>query len=173
MFAVCSPLSFAVLGAISNVGFGRRSAVAGAVAAAVLELPFPAFAGSKEDQAAEQIRLASAALHNLILNKSDFVQALVEGRSDGIQLPPAVPFTTFQALENTAEPEFMSVNEAVPMPRPPLRMVRPTPDLEPHRGCMAAHPCTAWRSEPSRRVRSARLRSITPRRRVRLETWLS
>eukprot|EP00962_Isochrysis_galbana_P049843 scaffold21331_cov117-Isochrysis_galbana.AAC.13 len=90
-------------------GVGRRSALAGAAAAALLQLPLPAFAQTNEEKAQAQIRETSAALHKLLDHKKEFVAAYAEGKGDRFPVPSAVPFTVFQTLEKTAEPEFMAI----------------------------------------------------------------
>jgi hypothetical protein len=90
-------------------GVGRRSALAGAAAAALLQLPLPAFAETKEEKAQAQIRQASVVLHKLLDQKKEFVAAYVEGKGDRFPIPSTIPFTVFQTLEKNAEPEFMEI----------------------------------------------------------------
>ena len=88
---------------------GRRTTLAAAAASALLQIPMPALAESREDKARAQILETSAALHKLLDDKEAFVAAYVEGKGDSYPVPPTVPFTVFQTLEKTAEPEFMEI----------------------------------------------------------------
>lgn len=54
------------------------------------------------------IRDTAAELRSFLSNKDAVVQALVDGDMS-VKLPKAVPFTTFQAVENAAGPEFMEI----------------------------------------------------------------
>jgi len=91
---------------LATAAMGRRSAITGAAAAALFQLPRAAFAQSREEKAQATLREASVALHAVLDNKEAFITAFAEGK--GV-VPAQVPFTTFQLLENTAEPEFMEV----------------------------------------------------------------
>lgn len=46
-------------------------------------------------------------MKSLIEQKDAFVQGLIDGDKAAPQLPPPIPFTTFQKLEKTSDPEFM------------------------------------------------------------------
>jgi hypothetical protein len=96
----------------------RRSAFqltsAAAVAAA---FPPTAFAAEKVDaKAVALLRETATALIAITDAKEVFVKGLVDGDSAAPQLPPAIPFATFQKLEKVAGPEFM---EAAIVRQPP------------------------------------------------------
>ena len=55
---------------------------------------------------AQQLRDTSAALKALLENKESLVSALSTTPSE-VKLPAPIPFTVFQKLEKTADPEFM------------------------------------------------------------------
>lgn len=55
---------------------------------------------------AQQLRDTSAALKALLENKENLISALSTTPSE-VKLPAPIPFTVFQKLEKTADPEFM------------------------------------------------------------------
>ena len=63
----------------------------------------PAFAIDKE--AAKTVTDTQAALKKLLGEKDAFVAALAAG--EDVSVPAPIPFTIFQKLEKTSEPEFM------------------------------------------------------------------
>jgi len=90
---------------------GRRAAIERAAllfSAVPLASALPAEAASVESNRAK-IKETAADLHKLLDNKDSFIAALAAGDSESAVLPPAVPFTVFQSLEKTAEPEFMEI----------------------------------------------------------------
>jgi hypothetical protein len=109
LIAPVSGLKIASSHTSAVAGVGRRSALAGAAAAALLQLPLPALADTKEEKARAQIRETSAALHKLLDRKKEFVAAFAAGKGGSFPVPSAIPFTVFQTLEKTAEPGFMEV----------------------------------------------------------------
>mmetsp|Transcript_50284 Transcript_50284/g.116078 ORF Transcript_50284/g.116078 Transcript_50284/m.116078 type:complete len:197 (-) Transcript_50284:178-768(-) len=84
----------------------RRSALVGATVA--LQGTSAACAADKVVAKKEEIRGTAAQLRSFLSNKDAVVQALVDGDTS-VTLPKSVPFTTFQAVERVAGPEFMEI----------------------------------------------------------------
>ena len=80
-----------------------RRATLQSLAAATLLPSLPAFAIDKE--AAKTVTDTQAALKKLLGEKDAFVAALAAG--EDVSVPAPIPFTIFQKLEKTSEPEFM------------------------------------------------------------------
>ena len=102
---VPSPLKSSLANpAIRERGLQRR-ALLGAAAAAAL----PLSASAAESKEAAQVRETVAALSSLLdeSNQKAFVDSLASGDASGLALPAQIPFTVFQKLEKTSDPEFM------------------------------------------------------------------
>lgn len=83
----------------------RRSALVGA---ALAGLPASSWAAAKLDaKAVAEVNAQRAALKSLVDNKESFIQGLAAGDAAAPQLPAAVPFRTFQKLEEALGPDFM------------------------------------------------------------------
>jgi len=52
------------------------------------------------------LKETAAALKDVLEKKDAFVAGLANG-DEKVKLPPAIPFTSFQKLEKTSDPEFM------------------------------------------------------------------
>ena len=108
-----SPISLLVLLAVASAGAlrlqvsTRREVVQSAAAFALPLLAPPSPALAAESKQAAQVRATSKSIKDLLEDKEAFVAAYVAGDSNAPALPPQVPFATFQALEKTADPEFM------------------------------------------------------------------
>jgi hypothetical protein len=84
----------------------RRAACAsGAAAAAAAFLPRAAHAAEAKE--ATLVRQTYESLSALYENKDAFISAVAAGDEKAMQLPPQIPFTTFQKLEAKSDPEFM------------------------------------------------------------------
>ena len=85
-----------------------RLAASGVTSASLPSLlkPQPAAAAATESKEAKQVRDTVAALKSLLAedNKAAFAASIEAGEAT---LPPAVPFTVFQKLEASSDPEFM------------------------------------------------------------------
>ena len=94
--------------ALNVGGIGRRSicrnlaAVTTGTALAMLPTCAALAAADKE---AMLLRDTSAQLKALLDAKAKFIDTLAAG--EAVTLPAAIPFTTFQTLEKTSDPEFM------------------------------------------------------------------
>ena len=110
-FLPCAPLSLPAHGAVRSaapvMAVGRREAVWGA-SLCLLAAPGIASADSPA-AAATKISESSKLMKALLDKKEDFIVGLEDGDSSAPQLPATVPLATFQALENTADPEFMEI----------------------------------------------------------------
>jgi len=86
---------------------GRRAALAGCSSGLVLPLlpALPAFA-AKEPKEAVTVKETAAALKDVLEKKDAFITGLADG-DEKVKLPAPIPFTSFQKLEKTSDPEFM------------------------------------------------------------------
>ena len=91
-----------------------RRATLQSLAAATLLPSLPAFAIDKE--AAKTVTDTQAALKKLLGEKDAFVAALAAG--EDVSVPAPIPFTIFQKLEKTSEPELGSLTPLAPMRLP-------------------------------------------------------
>ena len=66
----------------------------------------PALAGGEKKEIT-LVKATSAQLKELLEKKEAFIAAYAAGEASAPQLPAPIPFTTFQALEKTSDPEFM------------------------------------------------------------------
>lgn len=101
-------LALATTAALNVGSVGRRAVCqqAGAICAAAAAAGLPstaAFAADAKDL--NMVKDTSAALKKILETKQTFIDALGSGES--VTLPPAIPFTTFQRIEKTSDPEFM------------------------------------------------------------------
>lgn len=88
--------------------FSRRSAIAQGAAALVATSVFALEPAAAMDAKAKDLVLkTSADLKLLLEDLPAFVDGLAKGDGSAPKLPAAIPFTTFQKLEQDAEPEFM------------------------------------------------------------------
>eukprot|EP00908_Phaeocystis_cordata_P007560 Transcript_18210.p1 GENE.Transcript_18210~~Transcript_18210.p1 ORF type:complete len:198 (-),score=55.81 Transcript_18210:243-836(-) len=95
----------------------RRGAISAAGAAlAVRVLPASAIDDpvqllSRPDaaKALKEVTTTADALKSFVKNEDAFVKGMVAGDETAVQMPKAISFTTFQALEKAAGPEFMEV----------------------------------------------------------------
>jgi len=93
---------------IPAAALSRRAAVnAGAAALAGLA-PFAATAAAKvPEKESKLVKSTAAELKTVLENKESFITDLANGVEGSGKLPAPIPFTTFQKLEATADPEFM------------------------------------------------------------------
>ena len=91
---------------IPDAALSRRAAVNAGAALAGLA-PFAATAKEVPKKEAELVKSTAASLKVVIENKDSFITDLSNGVEGAGKLPAPIPFTTFQKLEATAEPEFM------------------------------------------------------------------
>ncbi|EOD14773.1 hypothetical protein EMIHUDRAFT_461595 [Emiliania huxleyi CCMP1516] len=89
---------------LSSAPSSRRTALSQAAAAAAASTAF-AHAAWAEPPPAEAVRGHLSELKALLADKENFVTALSDGAP--YKLPAQIPFTTFQKLEKTSDPEFM------------------------------------------------------------------
>jgi len=95
--------------ALSNpTALSRRTAVQTSAAAAFAGLsPLSALAASPPAKEVALVKSTAASLKEVLDNKEAFIADLATGKEGGGKLPAAIPFTSFQKLEATADPEFM------------------------------------------------------------------
>ena len=85
-----------------------RRSVCSSAAAACAAVLLPTAAQAKESKDAELVRSTAVELKALANEKKDaFIAGIVAGDTTAPQLPAAIPFTTFQKLESTSDPDFM------------------------------------------------------------------
>merc|ERR1719149_101260 len=89
---------------LSSAPISRRVILSQAAAAAAASTAF-AHAAWAEPPPAEAVRGHLSELKALLADKENFVTALSDGAP--YKLPAQIPFTTFQKLEKTSDPEFM------------------------------------------------------------------
>jgi hypothetical protein len=86
----------------------RRTALALAAAAAATAAIAPSSQAYAAQDPVKTLTETAELLHAFLDKKAAFVDAAASGATLP-PLPPQVPFTTFQALEKKAEPEFMDI----------------------------------------------------------------
>ena len=94
---------------ISTRAASRRVLVQNACTAAAVicsALPLPVLAGG-DSKEAKLVRDTVMGLKSVVESKEAFIAGIVAGDPNAPQLPPAIPFTTFQKLETTSDPDFM------------------------------------------------------------------
>merc|ERR1711957_364238 len=149
LFALCSLLAFAQslqlpTKAQSSQSTTRRGALAAAGAAlsvrvlpasAAIQDPVNSLSNKAPSAAVKEVLSTQEALTAFVKSEAAFVEGTVDGDASAPQLPRAIPFTTFQALEKDAGPEFMEIaidyaeamrNARAPSRRPSGRASRST-----------------------------------------------
>ena len=88
----------------SRRGFNAWAGTATVAAAAAL---FPSAVHAAESKEAKLVRDTLAGLKVIKDDKAAFIEGIIAQDPSAPQLPPAIPFTTFQKLEGQSDPEFM------------------------------------------------------------------